>query len=110
MSGKDEDTLKPHSILSFLGLDNFLRTFVLLYGEWKEYPSLYLGMDVLQDIFLYRNIVNYKEIKKQFPVIYGCEDQRAWLSSLPLSDNFISIMGNENNSLPILLDIHKGKY
>lgn len=107
LDGKDEDTLMNHSILSFHGIDSYLRTFVTIYGEWCRYPSLFLGIETLTSIVDNLSLGSYKEINVN-RVIYPCDSQRAWLTSWPTSNDFVSIMGKQNESVVTLLNLHKG--
>lgn len=109
LDGKDEDTLSNHSILAFHGIDNLLRTFVCIYGEWRRYPSLFLGIRTLTAIVDNLSLGSFKEISIPKRVIYPCDSQRAWLSSWPATNDFVSIMGKQNDSVVALLDLHQGK-
>lgn len=104
-NGKDEDKLENHIILSFLGIDNFLRTFVYVYGKWECYPSLFLGLDVLSKIVDNANLKYYTEVTSEKTVVYPCQTQEEWISSLPIQSGFISILENKSSYITQLLNI-----
>lgn len=109
LDGKDEDTLSNHSILAFHGIDNLLRTFACIYGEWCRYPSLFLGIQTLTTIVENLTLGSHKEISISKRVIYPCDSQRVWLSSWPATNDFVSVMSKQNDSVIALLGLHKGK-
>jgi hypothetical protein len=109
LSGKDEDTLEPHITISFLGVDNFLRTYALAYGEWKAYPSLNLGMNVLKSIAKYRDVKYYRELVNREPVLYPCKKQKSWISFYPLPKDFVALLKEQNEFVLDVLNINKGK-
>lgn len=106
LSGKDEDLHEEHVVLSLLGIDGFLRTFVYIYGEWHRYPSLCLGIKPLLAIAENLDLIFYKKINiKQ--AIYPCDDQQAFLLYWPPSKDFVSIMNQQNESVVALLQLKK---
>ena len=85
-----------HIILSFLGIDNYLRTKIFIYDEWKSISSLYLGIDTLMDIAKNKNINGSKELViKKGRVIFHCDAQQAWLSCWP-NDDFLKTIRNQS--------------
>ena len=97
-NGKEEDYNSPHMILSFLGIDNYLRTKVFIYNNWETYPSLFLGIKMLLDIAKNKNNNFITELKIKKPVIFPCDAQRAWLSYWQ-SDEFTSLMKAQSESV-----------
>ncbi len=49
-SGKDEDTYQDVIMVTFLGIDNYFRTFTIENDEWIQVSSLLLGMNNLKFI------------------------------------------------------------
>lgn len=105
---KDEDNLEDHVILSFLGIDGFLRTYCLIYGEWSKIPSLYLGYDILNKISAYQDIKYFLNLKiKNTP--YPCVDQKACLSFMPPSNDFIAWLKRWNQPALDIIKIGENK-
>lgn len=105
--GKDEDTFQPHVVMSFLGIDDFFRTYALIYGEWKMYAPLNLGMDVLKSIISNRDVKYFIELRNKKPVLYPCVSQKSWLSFWPPSKKFVSLIKERNESVLEVLNIAK---
>lgn len=104
LAGKDEDLNKDHTILAFLGIDDFLRVFVLTYGEWKQYSPLNLGLDILLKIVNNLNITTCLELSENKPVIYPCSSQKEWLSYWP-SESLVSVLKQNNESILDIINI-----
>ena len=100
--GKDEDLYQDCYLISFLGEDNFLRSYLYLYGEWEQVSPLIMGESQL-DLF-FKNIdlkffikINYKDT----PI--PCLSPQGWISSLPISLEFREILKeNCEDIIPIL--------
>lgn len=90
LSGKDEDLFQPCSLLTFLGIDNHLRSYLYWDGEWQQVSPLMLGMKNLQTIFKHLNIKLYQE-KKENSVL-PCVEGRSFLSYIPASVNFLDLL------------------
>lgn len=97
--GKEKETYEPHYIVSFLGLDNYLRTFVFSDGEWQQYSSLYLGMSILKFIAKNKNIKYFLQYKQKEKIIYPCDKQAAWLTFWPPHEDFLLLLEKENEEL-----------
>lgn len=96
LNGKEEDFYSDHIVLSFLGIDGFLRTFVYLYEEWQPYPSLLLGIKTLSSMASNLNIQSFIEIKNKKNIIYPCAKQRAWIGYWPPTKDFVNIIRGQN--------------
>lgn len=102
--GKDEDLSQDHSIISFLGLDGFLRSYCLLYGEWTKIPNLYLGFDILKKIANHEDIKYFIDLKiKDMP--YPCTNVRSAISFMPPSEAFITQLKRWNQPATNILKI-----
>lgn len=89
-AGKDEDFNKDHIILSYLGIDDFLRTFYVYDSELKQCSPLEIGFNNLMFIADNINISDFVELPSDSNIIMlPCSEQRSWLSSLPLGNNFL---------------------
>lgn len=88
-SGLDEDLSQPCCLLAFLGIDNRLRSYLYLYGEWAQVSPLLIGLQELKNIAKYRDIKFFKfEENKKIPL--PCANGKSWISCLPPSDLFLS--------------------
>lgn len=101
--GKEREIYKDHYICAFLGIDDYLRTFVFFDGEWKMYPSLYLGMRILRNIASNVDIKYFKELGQKDPVIYPCAKQQIWLSCWPPGADFASLARKWDNPISELI-------
>jgi hypothetical protein len=94
--GKEEDTDTEHFIVSFLRNDNFLQTYIYIFGVWELYPSLILGKKILTEIHKYVDSngsvkLNNSLIDPVFPVSnFNC-----WITKWPAEQTFISNLGND---------------
>lgn len=104
-SGKEEDFYSDHMILSFLGIDGFLRTFIYLYGEWIIYPSLLLGVKALSSVASNIDIQSFIEIKNKKNILYPCIKQRAWIGYWPPNREFFNIIKEQNDFVLDVLQV-----
>ena len=105
--GKDEDMDEDHLLVSFLGIDGFLRSFCYIYGELHKVPNLYLGYKVLKTIMEHRDIKFFKELKIKENIIFPCIRQLAALSYWGPSKNFVSLIEGWNDSAFTLLNLER---
>jgi hypothetical protein len=98
-SGKDEDQYNDCAIITFLGLDNYLRSYMLMYGEWKQVSPLLIGMKNLKNISQNKDIKYFKELNKKDGAIIPCISAEAWLTSIPTNKIFSSIMSRKYDTL-----------
>ena len=92
--GQDEDFYQDCLVISFLGIDNQIRTYLHIYGEWQQVSPLMIGFKNLQMIFNNIDIKYYREfsVKK---TILPCHKAKLWLSCLPMNKDFISILNKQ---------------
>lgn len=83
--GKDEDLFEDVFIISFLGLDNYLRTFCYIYGEWQRVSNLILGQTALSFINKNSLINDYVSFGSSECSLIACYSQQSWLSCLPVN-------------------------
>ena len=102
LSGKDEDEFKPCSILTFLGIDDHLRSYLNWSGEWAQVSPLILGMKNLEAIAKHLDIKHYQE-KKENSVL-PCVDGRSFLSYMPASVNFLELLKKRYEHIYYTLD------
>jgi hypothetical protein len=94
-----------YCLISFLGIDDYLRTSIFIDGTWNVCSPLYLGLRVLRAMAT-AEVETFKEWKVKETILYPCGSDRAFLTSLPmpealmreLPDNFLAyILENEIN-------------
>lgn len=92
--GKDEDLFQECYLLTFLGLDNYFRSYLYLYGEWQQVSPLLLGMKNLLNIVSQRNLQEYRQMQRKIDLsCLPCQAAEWWLSSLePKSEQFSEIL------------------
>jgi hypothetical protein len=86
--GKEKGSHQDVCAIALRGIDDYLRTFVLLDGRWSKFPSLYLGLPLLLQIANGDDLGAWKEVKvraKEMAIV-PCLSQQAWLTSLPVVD------------------------
>ena len=101
--GKEEDFNSDCAFLSFLGIDNYLRSFMYLHGKLQLISSLYLGIHNLKTFYNHLDIKYFIEIKnkKDYPI--PCQSGKVWLSCLPITDTFSKELENYSENLTQLL-------
>jgi hypothetical protein len=103
VTGKDEDLYEDCALLTLLGIDNHLRTYLYLYGEWQQISPLLIGMKNLKLIADHTDIKYYLSVDNKENSALPCISQRAWLSCLPASASFVSEVGKQSETLASLL-------
>jgi hypothetical protein len=82
-AGIEEDFNEECAIITFLGIDNYLRSFVYLYDEWTSISPLVLGMKNLKFLAHNRDVKYFlnSAIKENMPIPCIVADQ--WLTFMP---------------------------
>lgn len=99
--GKD-DMDQYYIYVSFLGIDNYLRTFVYEDNQFKLTSALFLGLKNLKFIGKHLDIKYYLNLKNKENIIYPCVLGEGWLSLCPVSDDLKTIIDRQ---LPQLTEI-----
>ena len=107
-SMKEEETYHTQSFATFLGLDNFLRTYVNLDGEWLQISSLCLGMKILKNIARNIDLRYFRELIGKENAPLPCASSSAWLSFMPPSREFLQLMTSEHDQMLSFLNFNKG--
>ena len=103
VSGKDEDLYQDCSILTFLGIDEHLRSYLYWYGEWQQISPLVLGMRGLKTIANRLDVKHYHQIENKENLALPCASAQAWLSYLPASPAFLSELNKQSEMLANIL-------
>ena len=90
--GKEEDNYQDCVVLTFLGIDNYLRSFVFTNEEWHPVSPLILGLKTLRTIGSNRDLRYFREIpiKENAPI--PCLSPEAWLTYMPPNRVFTALM------------------
>jgi hypothetical protein len=105
-AGKDEDLYQDCYLVSFLGIDEHLRTYLYWFGEWQQVSPLLMGMKHLKLLAANRDIKYFRTIGNTDNIPIPCISGRTWLSYLPPSKDFLDIIRKQHE---LLLPILEGK-
>jgi hypothetical protein len=101
--GKDDESLEDFIFITFIGIDNYFRSYIYYNDFWQKISSLYLGMHNLKLIINNIDINEHLYIKNRKDFITPCKRGRAWISCLPASEEFLRILNKENDIVTNLL-------
>lgn len=90
--GKDEDLQQDCVLITFLGIDNYLRSFMYLYGEWQQVSPLLLGLGNLKIISQNKDIKYFLKLGNQEKSPIPCINPEQWLTFLPPRKEFLSTL------------------
>lgn len=93
--GKDEDRQEDCCLITFLGVDNYLRSYLYLYDEWLPVSPLMLGVSNLKAIAKNSDIKYFTKLTKKENCVIPCLSARTWLSFMPASSEFIDLVRQE---------------
>lgn len=92
---KEEETYQTQFFITFLGLDNYLRSYVNLDGQWLQVSPLCLGMRALKNIARNVDLKRFRELISKENAPLPCASARTWLSFMPPSGEFLQLMTKE---------------
>lgn len=101
--GKDEDLYQDCALLTLVGIDNHLRTYLYWYGEWQQISPLLIGIKNLSLIESHTDIKYYLTATNKENSALPCASSQAWLSCLPASASFVSEVGKQSEAIANLL-------
>jgi hypothetical protein len=102
VAGKDEDLQEDCFLLTFLGIDNHLRSYLYLYGEWQTVSPLIMGLKALKVLENNKDIKYFRGIENKENSAIPCISGQTWISYLPPSSGFLDIVRkNYEMLLPI---------
>jgi hypothetical protein len=99
--GKEEDFQSKHLILGFVGIDNVLRVFCLIYNEVFAIPPLSLGYRILRLIAKNFNCEDIKHFKNNKDVLYPCSGRLCFLAPLPAGPELKFLL--EKNDIDLIV-------
>jgi hypothetical protein len=94
---KEDETYHDQIFITFLGLDNYLRSYVNLNGSWLQVSPLCLGMRALKNIARNLDLRYFRELISKENAPLPCASARTWLSSMPPGKEFLQLMTKEYN-------------
>jgi hypothetical protein len=104
-AGIDEDKQEETIFITFLGIDNYLRSYLYLYQEWQQVSSLLLGMENLKMIAQNREINYFKMLTKKENCPIPCVSFKGWLNCMPMSETLLLDIKNHSELAGRILTI-----
>jgi hypothetical protein len=101
--GKDEDEYQDCCLLTFLGLDEHLRTYLYWQGDWQQVSPLLLGMKDLKNLANRLDVKHYQMTENKEITAIPCISSQTWLSYLPPSPAFLSELNKQSEMLAGIL-------
>jgi hypothetical protein len=98
-AGADEDIHQESYFLTFLGIDNYLRSYMYLYEEWQIVSPLLLGTKNLRLLGRNSDIKYFKHFSNSKTLPIHCVSSESYLSSLPISTEFRSVIAKKYDKL-----------
>lgn len=105
VAGKDEDLYEDCYLLTFLGLDDHLRSYLYWFGEWQQVSPLIMGMKSLKLLADHLDIKYFNQIGKKENSAIPCISGETWLSYLPPSGEFLKLVNKQYEMLHPILNI-----
>lgn len=93
--GIDEDMYQNCALISLLGIDNYLRTYLNVYGYWQQVSPLFLGINNLKIIAKNLDLCNYKELSNKENIKLPCAEARTWLTYVPVGEEFSNVLDKQ---------------
>jgi|SRR6185436_10341190 len=105
--GINEDTKKTYIMVTFLGVDNYLRSYIYDDSKWNNNSPLLLGLKRLKRIYNYLNIKYFHELSNKENFMTPCNSVTEWICCLPLTENFLNIL-KKRHDVDFSIFISKG--
>ena len=90
--GQDEDEYQDCLLMSLLGIDNYLRTYLYMYGDWRHISPLLIGIKNLKLIAKHTDIQYFHEFSIKENAGLPCQEARIWLTCLPANTEFLKTL------------------
>lgn len=103
MLGKDEDLYQDCCLLTFLGIDEHLRTYLYWQDEWQQVSPLLMGMKDLKSLANRQDVKHYQVTENKELSAIPCISGQTWLSYLPPSPAFLSDLNKQSEMLAGIL-------
>jgi len=103
-AGPDEDTYEESFFLTFLGIDNYLRSYMYLYGEWQQVSPLLLGIKNLRLLGRNTDIKYFLHFNNSKTLPIPCVSSESWITFMPPSSELCAELAKKyDRLLPILM-------
>ena len=99
VAGKDEDLYQDCYLLTFLGIDDHLRSYLYWYGEWQQVSPLLMGMKSLGIIAKNMDIKQYVQAGKKENNALPCVSGETWLSLCPVPKGFLEMLSKHHETI-----------
>jgi hypothetical protein len=103
VAGKDEDLYKDCYLLTLLGIDDHLRSYLYWYGEWKQVSPLLMGIDSFALMYDHLDIKYFNQIGNKENNAMPCVSGETWISFLPPSGAFVELLGNQYEQIASII-------
>jgi len=101
--GKDEDLYQDCCLITFLGIDEHLRSFLYWYGEWQIVSPLIVGLHGLKTLANHLDVKHFHRLGNKENSALPCVAAQAWLSYLPASPAFLSELNKQSEMLAAII-------
>lgn len=102
-AGKDEDLYQDCYLLTLLGMDEYLRSYLYWFGEWKPVSPLLMGMKHLQWLASHAHTKKVIKLSNSINAPIPCVSGNTYLSCLPIQQDFAEMIKQHHEILrPIL--------
>ena len=98
-AGKDEDLYRDCYLLSLLGEDEHLRTYLYWYGEWQQVSPLLMGMKHFKLLANNTDVRYFRQVAGPESTPIPCISGQTYLSYLPASQDFLDIVKAQYETL-----------
>jgi hypothetical protein len=102
--GKDED-LQEYFFITFLGIDNYFRSYLNIDGEWQQVSTLLLGLKNLRALVRHVDIKYFLEFSNKEKAPLPCARAREWITFMPASREFLLVLKKHYDNAFSFLDI-----
>ena len=103
-AGKDEDQYQDCYLLTLLGEDDHLRSYLYWYGEWQQVSPLLMGMKHLKLLASHIDIKYFQQLAGSENLPLPCLSGKTWLSFLPASRDFLDVIKKQYEALLPIMD------
>lgn len=95
VSGKDEDLHQDCCLLTFLGIDNHLRSYLYWNNEWNTVSPLLLGLENLKQLAMHHDVSYFRELPNQKDCPIPCLSKRTCVSCVPVGSGLMDVLKRE---------------
>jgi hypothetical protein len=90
--GKEEDTQQDMIWITFLGIDNYFRSYLYYNQQWTQMSSLWLGVPRLLFMIQHRHLRYFKNLSIKEKTDLPCLVAGEWLSYHPVNQVLLSML------------------